>query len=137
MTKITTLLLLSLLATPAVASCPGNSMLGEVEFDRNSSYFNSNGKAALDKLLDDSESLTDGYLLLEFSFNKQISDKKLREYNMWLAQRRVDRVKTYLTKKQLTYPMVTRILTAGDEDRVVKLSFCEHEPVMLADGNSE
>ena len=137
MTRNITLLLLSLLTAPAIAACPGSSTLGEVEFERNSSYFDSQGKAALDKLLDDSESLADGYLLLEFGFNKQISDKKLREYNMWLAQRRVDRVKTYLSKKQLSHPVVTRILTAGGEERVVKLSFCEHQPVMLANGYTE
>ncbi|MCF1428768.1 MAG: hypothetical protein LPD71_08330 [Shewanella sp.] len=121
------LLLLSLLTLPAAASCIGGNDLVEVEFGRNSSYFNHEGKTELDKLLADSQQLTDGYLLLEFSFNKQISDKKLREYNMWLAQRRIERVKDYLTKKQLPHPMITRILTAGDEDRILSLTFCEHE----------
>ncbi|MGI2258757.1 hypothetical protein [Shewanella sp. GXUN23E] len=120
------LLLLSLMTLPATAACIGGNDLGEVEFERNSSYFNHKGKAALDRLLDDSQRLNDGYLLLEFSFNKQISDKKLREYNMWLAQRRVERVKNYLTQKQLPHPMITRILTAGDEDRILSLTFCEH-----------
>lgn len=132
-----TLLLLSLLAAPVAASCPGSQNLGSVAFERNSSYFNQQGKAALDKLLADSQSLTEGYLLLEFSFNRQISDKKLREYNMWLAQRRVDRVRNYISGKSLTHPVITKIHTAGDEGRTVTLSFCESEPVMLADGRAE
>ena len=117
---------LLILFSMTVKSCPNADMLMEIEFAKNSSYFNSQGKVTLDKLVTDAVKLPHGYLLLESSSNKQISNKRLREYNMWLAERRIDRIKTYLTQNLITSPMVTRIRTARNGQRMVTLSFCPH-----------
>lgn len=135
--KVLFLLLFSLLAMPAQAICVQENLLGTIAFDSDSSYFNHQGKATLDKLLDDIKHQHQGYLLLKFSFDKAKGNQKLSNYNMWLAQRRIGRVKNYLLKNAeleaatsanlIDKPIVSRILTAGTENRQVSIYHCQHQ----------
>jgi len=113
-----------LLSTPLMAKCPKNINYGDIPFEKNSSYFSGKYTQKLKKLVTETQQ-GDGYLLLEFPVYKGQTDKKLREYDMWLANRRIDRVKHYLTQSAFSQPIVTRILTASDNDtRSVSLHWC-------------
>lgn len=127
----------------ANASCEGSTELGAVNFDKNSSYFDATGTATLKQLLETQQTSADtgnGYLLLEFEFNRNAGDDALQKYNMWLAERRIERVKSYLTNAGFGAVMVSRIRTAVDtESRALALKWCkatdEEQGQMLADAS--
>ena len=122
------LLALALLSPQAFSHCDSATLVGSVEYANNSSYFSSNAAKMLDKLAkhySETASTQSGYLLLEFHVNREQESAKIRDYNLWLAQRRIERVKTYLTTANYGAPMISRILTASNEDsREVTLSWC-------------
>ncbi|MCH4293007.1 hypothetical protein MJ923_01650 [Shewanella sp. 3B26] len=118
-------------AFTANAACEDSTVLGSVGFDKNSSYFNAEGSNTLKQLLETYQNSADtreGYLLLEFEFNRNQGDEALQKYNMWLAERRIERVKEFLGKEGFGGPMVSRIRTAVDsETRELTLKWCAQE----------
>ncbi|WP_428610954.1 hypothetical protein [Shewanella sp.] len=122
------LVILSILFAAQVhARCPQNISLGDIPFDKNSSYFDSQYAKQLQQLIEKTQADT-GYLLLEFPLYKGETDKKIREYNLWLANRRIERVKNFLTKSDYHQPVVTKLLTASQEDtRTLSMHWCQQE----------
>ncbi|MCS4557133.1 hypothetical protein L9G74_11835 [Shewanella sp. C32] len=118
----------------AAAACDGQEQLGQVDYAKNSSYFPSTASSQLDKVSKQAQQKGEGYLMLEFNLRPIVGDKKLQQYNMWLANRRIERVKTYLTKNNLTSPIITRINTAAaSEQRQVDIVWCTlSEPKTVA-----
>ncbi|WP_417762266.1 hypothetical protein [Shewanella sp.] len=118
-------LLMLALANSANATCDGQEQLGQVEYPKNSSYFSSSVSNQLNDVSQQAQQKGEGYLMLEFNLRPIIGNKSLQQYNMWLASRRVERVKEYLTKSQLTSPIITRINTASaTEQRQVDIVWC-------------
>ncbi|KFZ37460.1 hypothetical protein HR45_10620 [Shewanella mangrovi] len=117
--------LILLLSEPVMASCDGQQQLGQVDYPSNSSYFNAKASAKLDEITKETQDKGDGYLVLEFNLFKVAGDKKQQQYDMWLANRRIDRVKQYLSKLHVAKPIVTRIKTAAAaEQRQVEILWC-------------
>ena len=113
-----------LFAGSAIAECEQNIHLTEIPYAKNSSYFPSKYAKQLDELIE-STSNKPGYLLLEFQILKLQASDDARKYNMWLANRRIDRIKEYLTNSHYSAPVISRILTASTEDlRDVSISWC-------------
>ncbi|MBV7316510.1 hypothetical protein [Shewanella sp. NIFS-20-20] len=111
----------------AHAACPNAQDYGQVEFAKNSSYFSEHGQALLDKINTSTadNNVATGYLMLEFSAGLNRDNDKLKEYNKWLAQRRIERIKTYLATQEFEPPIVSRILTiANNPERSVQLYWC-------------
>ncbi|WP_394391737.1 hypothetical protein [Shewanella woodyi] len=126
MRVITTILLL-LIAGSATAQCDSSIHMFNIPYEKNSSYFPSAYSSKLDAISEDRKG-EDGYLLLEFQVQEKQRSDELRTYNLWLAQRRIDRVKSYLTDAHFAAPVVTRILTAGvDKRRDISVSWCPFE----------
>lgn len=136
-------MIMSLAVLGANANCKGSTELGAVNFDKNSSYFDAAGTETLKQLLETQQTSADtgnGYLLLEFAFNRNAGDDELQKYNMWLAERRIERVKSYLINAGFGAMMVSRIRTAVDtESRALALQWCkasdEDQGQMLADAS--
>ncbi|QYK02096.1 hypothetical protein [Shewanella psychrotolerans] len=121
----------------ASAYCPQNINFGDIPFEKNSSYFANKHTKQLQQLIEKTQS-DNGYLLLEFPVFKGQTDKKLRQYDMWLANRRIERVRNYLSQSDYNQPVVTRILTASNTDsRTLSIHWCqpEHEQTIVADAN--
>ncbi|QDF66116.1 hypothetical protein FJQ87_04950 [Shewanella sp. SNU WT4] len=119
--------LLAFVAMSANASCLNGEHLGEVEFSINSSYFSGQGQQLLNQVNSPtaSKASADGYLLLQFSAGLDTSDEKLKDYNKWLAQRRIERIKHYLTTQAFNAPIISRILTVENTQvRSVQLYWC-------------
>ncbi|MBW8182954.1 hypothetical protein [Shewanella nanhaiensis] len=136
MRVITTILLL-LAAGSATAQCDPSIHMFNIPYEKNSSYFPSAYSSKLDAISEEHKG-EDGYLLLEFQVQEKQRSDELRAYNLWLAQRRIDRVKSYLTDAHFAAPVVTRILTAGvDKRRDISVSWCPSEktpsPVRLVE----
>ncbi|MCJ8301609.1 hypothetical protein [Shewanella sp.] len=113
-----------LFAGSAIAECEPNIHITEIPYAKNSSYFPSKYAKQLDELIE-STSNKPGYLLLEFQILKLQASDDARKYNMWLANRRIDRIKEYLTNSHYPAPVISRILTASNEDlRDVSVSWC-------------
>ncbi|AQS40002.1 OmpA family [Shewanella psychrophila] len=113
-----------LFAGSAIAECEQNTHLTEIPYAKNSSYFPSKYAKQLDELIKNTSDKS-GYLLLEFQILKHQSNDDARKYNMWLANRRIDRIKEYLTNSHYSAPVISRILTASNEDlRDVSISWC-------------
>lgn len=113
-----------LFAGSAIAECESNIHLTEIPYAKNSSYFPSKYAKQLDELIE-TTSNKPGYLLLEFQILKQQVNDDARKYNMWLANRRINRIKEYLTNSHYSAPVISRILTASNEDiRDVSVSWC-------------
>jgi len=105
------------------AQCDNNIYLTTIPYAKNSSYFPSEYSKKLDSVLEQTSD-NKGYLLLEFQVTEQVDDKS-KKYNMWLAGRRINRVKEYLTKLSYPSPIVSKILTASTHDkRDVSISWC-------------
>lgn len=128
--------LILILAFNANAKCLDRTELGLVSFNSNSSYFDASGGNTLKQLIESSQtqaSSNKGYLLIEFEFDRELGNADLQKYNMWLAERRVERVKEFLSKGGFGSAMVSRILTAGNaENRDVRLFWC-NAPEMPAE----
>ncbi|WP_299797431.1 hypothetical protein [uncultured Shewanella sp.] len=106
------------------AQCDNNIYLTSIPYAKNSSYFPAKYSKELDTVLDQT-SASEGYLLLEFQVTQQV-DVESRKYNMWLAGRRINRVKTYLNSLSFPSPIVSKILTAGTQERRdVSISWCK------------
>lgn len=122
----TIILLWSLLFTGgAIAQCGGNTHLADIPYAKNSSYFPGQYTKQLDELIENTAEKS-GYLLLEFQILEQKNDNDARKYNMWLANRRIDRIKEYLTQSSYPVPIISRILTASNEElRDVNISWCD------------
>ncbi|MGL5147664.1 MAG: hypothetical protein ACRC7Q_09245, partial [Plesiomonas shigelloides] len=120
------LMLPSLPGFSAPTSCPDKTLLAHVNFDINSSYFDTKGAGNLNEALASSQlSTAAGHLLLELEFDKREGNADVQKYNLWLAQRRIERVKAFLSKGALSIPMASRIRTAGDKNqRTLTLSWC-------------
>ncbi|MPY23620.1 OmpA family protein [Shewanella psychropiezotolerans] len=113
-----------LFAGSAIAECKQYIHLTEIPYAKNSSYFPSKYAKQLDELIE-STSSKPGYLLLEFQILKHQASDDNRKYNMWLANRRIDRIKQYLTNSHYPAPVISRILTASNEDlRDVSITWC-------------
>ena len=72
--------------------------LGNVYFDLNSSYLNSNDKALLDKLtviLEENETVI-------IEVNSHTDSRGTDKYNLWLSERRVNRTRDYLIGKGIS-----------------------------------
>ncbi|WP_281212461.1 hypothetical protein [Shewanella insulae] len=116
-----------LFAAQASAACPQNISFGDIPFEKNSSYFASQYAKQLQKLIEQTQA-DSGYLLLEFPLNKGETNKKLRDYNLWLANRRIERVKTFLTKADYNQPVITKLLTASKQDtRTLSIHWCQQD----------
>lgn len=130
-------MVLFLFTVQANAHCPQNTNFGDIPFEKNSSYFANKHTKQLQQLIEKTQS-DKGYLLLEFPVYKGQTDKKLRQYDMWLAHRRIERVRSYLSQSDYNQPVVTRILTASNTDsRTLSIHWCqlEHEQTIVADAN--
>ncbi len=96
-----------------------------IAFDVNSSYFSSQYTKQIQEFIQQT-STEDGYLLLELPLSKGGNGAKMQEYNLWLANRRIERVKNYLTQSDVQSPIITRLLTASKLDsRTVSLRWCQ------------
>ncbi|QYK13714.1 hypothetical protein K0I63_04135 [Shewanella rhizosphaerae] len=125
MKQLLLVMLSFLFAAQASAACPQNISFGDIPFEKNSSYFDSRYAKQLQALIRKTQA-DSGYLLLEFPLYKGETDKKIRDYNLWLANRRIERVKTFLTKADYNQPVVTKLLTASKEDtRTLSLHWCQ------------
>ncbi len=110
------------------AQCDNNIYLTSIPYAKNSSYFPSEYSNELDSVLEQTSN-NKGYLLLEFQVTEQ-ADEKSKKYNMWLADRRINRVKEYLTTSSYSSPIVSKILTASTHDRRdVSISWCKPSEV--------
>ncbi|WP_076416300.1 hypothetical protein [Shewanella sp. UCD-KL12] len=110
----------------AMAQCDKSIHVTEIPYAKNSSYFPSKYAKQLDKLVKESTEKP-GYLLLEFQVLKQ-QDEDGRKYDMWLANRRIDRIKEYLHNANYSAPIISRILTASSEEvRDVSIHWCDTE----------
>lgn len=119
-----TLLLLSFLAGHAIAQCDEPRHMADIPYPQNSSYFNSQYISQLQAILQ-APTDSDGYLLLEFPVTKVQKDETTRQYNMWLAEKRLTRIKQFLTNADYPHPVITRILTASTEElRQVSINWC-------------
>jgi outer membrane protein OmpA-like peptidoglycan-associated protein len=108
----------------AVAQCDSSVHMFNIPYVKNSSYFPSAYSTRLDEISEEHKS-KNGYLLLEFQVQKNQKSDELRAYNLWLAERRIHRVKSYLTESSFPAPIVTRILTAGmDKRRDISVTWC-------------
>lgn len=119
------LTIISILAAgSATAQCNPSIHMFDIPYAKNSSYFPSSYSTQLDAISSEHKDQS-GYLLLEFQMLKMQVGDELRAYNLWLAQRRIDRVKTYLSDSNFAAPVVTRILTAGlTKRRDISVSWC-------------
>ncbi|MCG9721181.1 hypothetical protein [Shewanella sp. Isolate7] len=125
MKRLLLVMLSCLFTAQAGAACPQNISFGDIPFEKNSSYFDSRYAKQLQQLIEKTQT-DSGYLLLEFPLFKGETDKKLREYNFWLANRRIERVKSFLTKADYNQPVVTKLLTASKEDtRTLNIHWCQ------------
>ncbi|WP_394201162.1 hypothetical protein [Shewanella waksmanii] len=116
-----------LVAGSAVAQCQQPLHMADIPYPKNSSYFNSQYNAQLEAIIG-AEHPSEGYLLLEFPVTKQQKDEQSRQYNMWLAGKRLTRIKQFLTNAEYPFPVITRILTASTEElRQVSISWCATE----------
>jgi|GEM_PF-3385110 len=119
----------------ATAQCNINIHLATIPYAKNSSYFPTQYSSELDSVLQKATEKA-GYLLLEFQVQQQQESEDIRNYNMWLANRRITRVKEYLTKSNYASPIISRILTAGTERRRdVSISWCESSKDTDTDSN--
>ena len=117
--------LLLLVSHSVLAACTGQEQLGQVDYATNSSYFAAGATAELDKISQQTQQKGQGYVVLEFNLHPVINDKKLQQYNLWLANRRLERVKQYLNKTKVAAPIVTLIKTAAPaEQRQVEILWC-------------
>lgn len=108
----------------ATAQCNPSIHMFDIPYAKNSSYFSSSYSTQLNAIGKERKEQS-GYLLLEFQVQKEQVSDELRTYNLWLAQRRIDRVKTYLSDSNFVAPVVTRILTAGlTKRRDMSVSWC-------------
>ncbi|MEZ9821259.1 hypothetical protein AB4238_11675 [Shewanella sp. 10N.286.45.A1] len=121
---VTWLILISLTATSVMAQCNQKVHITDIPYAKNSSYFSSKYGSELDELIAHPPNQS-GYLLLEFKVNKIQPSEDVRQYNKWLANRRVDRIRTYLNESQYSAPIISRILTAStNTDRSVAIHWC-------------
>ncbi len=121
----------------AIAQCEQSKHLTEIPYAKNSSYFPSKYAKQLDKLVEETTEKT-GYLLLEFQVLKHQQDDDGRKYDMWLANRRIGRIKEYLNNSDYSAPIISRILTASTEEvRDVTIHWCDtDEPAEIITENS-
>ncbi|ABZ75379.1 conserved hypothetical protein [Shewanella halifaxensis HAW-EB4] len=116
-----------LFATSTMAQCDNKTHIIDIIYPKNSSYFSSQYTSQLDELTKSTQ-INTGYLLLEFKVNQTQATEETRNYNKWLAERRIERVKTYLNDVAYPAPIITKILTAStDENRNVSLVWCTDE----------
>ncbi|MCL2907919.1 hypothetical protein [Shewanella fodinae] len=123
-----------LLSGPVMAACLDAQKLGQITYANNSSYFSSAGTHVLEKIKQQASDKHQGYLLLEFNLFPGDGDKKLQQYNLWLANRRIARVKNYLSAANLPLPIITRIRTAAPEEkRDVDVLWCPKQTLANED----
>lgn len=115
----------NLAVSTATANCSNQTHITDVAYAVNSSYFGNKYSAQLDELMSQYQAES-GYLLLEFKVTKQQASEDQRQYNKWLANRRVDRIRTYLNQASYSAPIISRILTASiEDDRTVSILWCD------------
>lgn len=119
--------LLSCFIPAAYAQCIDTHPIGRIDFETNSSYFNDESTQLLNSIAQTYMETTDtkeGHLLLAFQMNKEQSED-LNKYNLWLAQRRVERVKQHLVNSHFSVPIISQIRTStDDESRAVNIHWC-------------
>lgn len=112
----------------AYAQCIDTHPIGRIDFETNSSYFNDESTQLLNSIAQTYMETTDtreGHLLLAFRMNKEQSSEDIRKYNLWLAQRRVERVKQHLVNSHFPVPIISQIRTSSDDDsRAVIMHWC-------------
>lgn len=112
----------------ALAQCDNASHVFDIPYAKNSSYFAGQYAAKLDSF-SQAASSNQGYLLLEFKVDPKQLSMEAQQYNKWLAERRIERIKSYLNKAEYSAPVITRILTASTNvDRSVSLTWCPDQP---------
>ncbi|NRD75409.1 hypothetical protein HQQ94_19725 [Shewanella sp. VB17] len=108
----------------ATAICDPSVHMLNIPYPKNSSHFPNTYSIKLDAIGQQHKSKT-GYLLLEFQVQKEQISDELRTYNLWLAQRRIDRVKNHLINSNFSAPVITRIFTESlSEQRNISISWC-------------
>ena len=110
-----------------LAQCHNQNHIFDIPYAKNSSYFS--GQSA-SKLEDFSQTAPaeNGYLLLEFKVNSNKLTAEAQKYDKWLAERRIERIKSYLNKAAYPAPIITRILTASTNvNRSVSVVWCAEE----------
>ncbi|MCK8044777.1 hypothetical protein MSG37_07765 [Shewanella sp. 1CM18E] len=123
---------LMFLSGSAFAQCDNASHVFDIPYAKNSSYFAGQYASQLDSFSKSSSS-NQGYLLLEFKVDPKQLTAEAQQYNKWLAERRIERVKSYLNKTEYSAPVITRILTASNNvDRSVSITWCSDEPEQSA-----
>ncbi|ACJ30970.1 Conserved hypothetical protein [Shewanella piezotolerans WP3] len=120
----TWLIFISFTATSVMAQCNQKVHITDIAYAKNSSYFSSKYGSELDDLIAH-PSKQAGYLLLEFKVNNIQPSEDVRHYNKWLANRRIERIRTYLNESEYSAPIISKILTAStDTDRSVAIHWC-------------
>ena len=115
----------------AAAICDPSIHMLNIPYAKNSSHFKSTYSSQLSTVGEKYKTQT-GYLLLEFQVQKEQISDELRTYNFWLAQRRIDRVKTHLLGSNFSPPVITRIFTASlSEQRNISISWCSFNQAQM------
>ncbi|MCL1140091.1 hypothetical protein [Shewanella pneumatophori] len=123
---------LMFLSGSAFAQCDNASHVFDIPYAKNSSYFAGQYASQLDSFSRVAPPSA-GYLLLEFKVDPKQLTAEAKQYNKWLAERRIERIKSYLNKTEYSAPVITRILTASNSvDRSVSITWCPDEPEKLA-----
>ncbi|MGS0680252.1 hypothetical protein ACVBIL_03720 [Shewanella sp. 125m-7] len=121
-----------LFAGGAIAQCDNQTHIVDIPYAKNSSYFAGQYASQLDELSKSAQADA-GYLLLEFKVSQKQASEEARRYNKWLAERRIERVRTHLNNADYPAPVITRILTAStDIDRSVVVVWCADESEQAA-----
>ncbi|MCL1074620.1 hypothetical protein [Shewanella dokdonensis] len=127
-----------LLSGPVIAACSDEQKLGQITYANNSSYFSPADSRDLEQIKQQASDKKQGYLLLEFNLFPSADDKKLQQYNLWLANRRIERVKNYLSAANLPLPIITRIRTAAPEERRdVDILWCPSSTLATNEGTEK
>lgn len=106
--------------------CSNEQPLLVVNFPKNSSYFDHGQRLLLDKTVQKIKSLDKGYLLLNYQFKQQSKSEKMQQYNLWIAQNRIERVKHYYTEQDLDTPIIIKKQTSSPtHKRQVNISWCQ------------
>ncbi len=108
---------------PPVVEPPKPDMLEEiVYFDLNSSYLQRDGKKTLNKLVKELKSKEKYEIVIVAHTDKRATD----DYNKWLSERRMNRVKDYLVSKGISSNIISGDYK-GENDPIHDCEDCDEE----------
>lgn len=108
---------------PPVVAQPKSDLLEEiVYFDLNSSYLQKDGKKTLNHLVKELKSKEQYEIVIIAHTDKRASNN----YNEWLSERRMNRVKDYLISKGISASVISGEYK-GEEDPVYNCEECDEE----------